>query len=32
MTVNAQRYVSMLENVFEPQLEELSEETDLRDI
>ena len=32
MTVNAQRYVSMLENFFEPQLEQLGEETDLGDI
>ena len=29
VTVNAQRYVSMLENFFEPQLEQLGEETDL---
>ena len=31
-TVNAQRYVFMLENFFEPQLEQLGEETDLGDI
>jgi len=32
VTVNAERYVSMLDNFFEPQLEELMEETNMGDI